>query len=39
MTREEARRLLQMVRDKERQRREELARRQAARQPPVAKDW
>ena len=39
MTREEAERLLQSVRDKERRRREELARREAARRPPVDKDW
>ena len=39
MTREEAERLLQSVRDKERRRAEELARRQAARQPQVDKDW
>ena len=39
MTREEAERLLQSVRDKERRRAEELARRQAASQPQVDKDW
>ncbi|MDY7110085.1 MAG: tetratricopeptide repeat protein [Planctomycetota bacterium] len=39
MTREEARRLLQSVRDKERRRRDEMARRQQGRRPPVEKDW
>ncbi|MHC4219506.1 MAG: tetratricopeptide repeat protein [Planctomycetota bacterium] len=39
MSREEAQRLLQQVRDKERRRREELARQEADRQPPVDKDW
>ncbi len=39
MSREEAERLLQSVRDKEARRREELARIQAARRPPVDKDW
>jgi Ca-activated chloride channel family protein len=39
MSREEAQRLLQQVRDKERRRQEELARREAGRQPPVDKDW
>jgi tetratricopeptide (TPR) repeat protein len=39
MTREEAQRLLQQVRDKERRRQEERARREAGRQPPVDKDW
>jgi tetratricopeptide (TPR) repeat protein len=39
MSRAEAQRLLQQVRDKERQRQEELARREAGRRPPVDKDW
>jgi hypothetical protein len=39
MTREEAERLLQSVRDKERGRLEELAQRQRSRRPPVEKDW
>jgi len=39
MSRAEAQRLLQQVRDKERQRQEELARREAGRQAPVDKDW
>jgi len=39
MTREEARRLLQGVRDRERERQETQARLAAARQPPVDKDW
>ena len=39
MSREEAERLLQSVRDKEARRREELARIQAAGSPPVDKDW
>lgn len=39
MTREEADRLLQAVRDKERKRRAELARREAAKYAPVEKDW
>jgi Ca-activated chloride channel family protein len=39
MSREEAERLLQLVRDRERQRREELARRQRAEPVPVEKDW
>jgi Ca-activated chloride channel family protein len=39
MTREEAQRLLQQVRDKDRRRQEELAGREAGRQPPVDKDW
>ena len=39
MTREEAERLLQQVRDKERRRREDLARREASRHSPVEKDW
>lgn len=39
MSREEAERLLQRVRDKERRRREELARREASRRPPVDRDW
>lgn len=39
MTREQAERLLQMVRDAERARREALARQQAARQKPVDRDW
>ena len=36
---DEARRLLQMVRDKEKQRREELARRNAGAEQKVDKDW
>jgi Ca-activated chloride channel family protein len=39
MSREEAEQLLQAVRDKEKQRREELARRENASRPPVEKDW
>ncbi len=39
MSREEAERLLQSVRDKEARRRDELARIQASRQLPVDKDW
>ena len=39
MTPEEAERLLQLVRDKERQRQEELARRRAKDQPRVVRDW
>jgi Ca-activated chloride channel family protein len=39
MTRGEAERLLQGVRDRQRQRQEELARQRNARKPPVAKDW
>ncbi len=39
MSREEAERLLQGVRDKERQRRRDLARKEALQQPPVDKDW
>lgn len=39
LTPEQAERLLQLVRDAERARRAELARRQAARQPPVERDW
>ncbi|MHC5025653.1 MAG: tetratricopeptide repeat protein [Planctomycetota bacterium] len=39
MTPEEARRLLQGVRDKERQRRRELAERNARQPKPVIKDW
>jgi Ca-activated chloride channel family protein len=39
MSREEAERLLQSVRDKEAQRREELARQEAGKQRPVEKDW
>ncbi len=39
MTEEEADRLLQAVRDKERQRRDEKARRVRARRVPVLKDW
>ena len=39
MTPEEAERLLQAVRDKEKQRREERARRMRARRMPVVKDW
>jgi tetratricopeptide (TPR) repeat protein len=39
MTRQEAERLLQSVRDKERRRREELADQQQGRRPPVDKDW
>lgn len=39
MTREEAKRLLQMIRDKEMQRRRELARRARVKLAPVDKDW
>lgn len=39
MSKEEAERLLQMVRDKERRRREALAEREQGEQPPVEKDW
>jgi Ca-activated chloride channel family protein len=39
MTEEEAERLLQAVRDKEAQRREEMARRTRAKQAPVTRDW
>ncbi len=39
MSREEADRLLQNVRDKEARRREELARQEASRRRPVDKDW
>jgi hypothetical protein len=39
MTEEEAERLLQMVRDMERQRRKELARREAAGRRTAEKDW
>ncbi len=39
MTREEAQRLLQMIRDKEMQRRRELARRARVKVAPVDKDW
>jgi Ca-activated chloride channel family protein len=39
MSREEAERLLQMIRDQERQRREDQARRKRARQVPVQRDW
>ncbi len=39
MTRQEAERLLQRVRDKERSRREDLAKAEAAGKPPVDKDW
>ena len=39
LTREQAERLLQMIRDLERQRREMLRRMQAARQKPVDRDW
>jgi tetratricopeptide (TPR) repeat protein len=39
MTAQEVERLLQAVRDKERQRRDELTRRRRARRTPVAKDW
>ncbi len=39
MTREEAERLLQGVRDRQRQRQQELARQRNARKPPVEKDW
>jgi hypothetical protein len=39
MTREEAERLLQQVRDNDRQRREERARRRRQEAPPVDKDW
>ncbi len=39
MTREEAARLLQAVRDRERERRDEVRRRQMIGRPPVDKDW
>lgn len=39
MSREEAERLLQIVRDKEKERREQKARAERARQQPVQKDW
>ncbi|MBN1511974.1 MAG: tetratricopeptide repeat protein [Phycisphaerae bacterium] len=39
MTREEAARLLQAVRDRERERRDEVRRRQMLGRPPVDKDW
>ncbi len=39
MSKEEARRLLQRVRDKERARREELAKQRQARHKPAEKDW
>jgi hypothetical protein len=39
MSREQAERLLQQVRDREQERRDELAKARAARQPPVDKDW
>ncbi|MCH8851449.1 MAG: tetratricopeptide repeat protein [Planctomycetes bacterium] len=39
MTREEAKQLLQMIRDKEMQRRSELARRARVKLAPVDKDW
>jgi Ca-activated chloride channel family protein len=39
MSREEAERLLQMIRDQERQRREDQARRKRAQQVPVQRDW
>jgi tetratricopeptide (TPR) repeat protein len=39
MSSDEARRLLQMVRDKEAQRRARLARQRAGRQAPVERDW
>ncbi len=39
MSREEAERLLQGVRDRQRQRQQELARQRNARKPPVDKDW
>ncbi len=39
LTREQAERLLQLIRDLERQRREMLRRMQAARQKPVDRDW
>ncbi len=39
MTKEEASRLLQSVRDKERKRRAELARREALKHAPAEKDW
>jgi len=39
LSREEAERLLQSVRDRERQRREELARRRQANRPKVKRDW
>ncbi len=39
MTRDEAERLLQMVRDKQRRRQEQKKRERASRLPPVDKDW
>lgn len=39
MTRDEAERLLQMVRDQQRRRQEQRQRESAARRPPVDKDW
>jgi Ca-activated chloride channel homolog len=39
MSRQQAERLLQLIRDRERQRREAIARRQAAQHRPVDKDW
>lgn len=39
LTREEAERLLQAVRDKEAKRRDDLARRRSAKRPPVTRDW
>jgi Ca-activated chloride channel homolog len=39
MTREAAERMLQMVRDKERKRRQELARREAMKYAPAERDW
>lgn len=39
MSKEEAQRLLQLIRDKQRQRMEELERRSRAPMPPVDKDW
>ena len=39
MSKEQAERLLQSVRDKERQRRSELARREAGKRSRVDKDW
>jgi hypothetical protein len=39
LTREQAERLLQMIRDAEKARRERLAQQRAASQKPVERDW
>lgn len=39
MTQQDAERLLQMVRDKEKQRRAALLARERGKQPPVRRDW